>query len=98
MKELVLREYWWPKMKKDVETYVKGCEVCQCTKSSTQVKAAPLHPNAIPMEPWTQISVDMITGLPESNGYNAILMIIDRFSKAVIPIACNMELSAEGWA
>ncbi len=25
-------------------------------------------------------------------------MIIDRFSKAIIPIACNVELSAEGWA
>ncbi len=28
-KELVLREYWWPKMKRMVDTYVKGCEVCQ---------------------------------------------------------------------
>ncbi len=28
-KELVLREYWWPKMKKTVDAYVKGCEVCQ---------------------------------------------------------------------
>ncbi len=33
-KELVLREYWWPKMKKTVDTYIKGCEVCQQTKSS----------------------------------------------------------------
>ncbi len=29
MMELVLREYWWPKMKKTVDAYVKGCEVCQ---------------------------------------------------------------------
>ncbi len=28
-KELVLREYWWPRMKKDIEAYVKGCEMCQ---------------------------------------------------------------------
>ncbi len=42
-KELVLREYWWPKMKKDVEDYVRACETCQRTKSSTQAKAAPLH-------------------------------------------------------
>ncbi len=23
-KELILREFWWPKLKKDVEAYVKG--------------------------------------------------------------------------
>ncbi len=63
-KELVLREYWWPKMKKDVENYIRACETCQRTKSSTQAKAVPLHPNAIPSRPWTHISVDMVTGLP----------------------------------
>ncbi len=47
-KELILKEYWWPKMKKDVEAYVCACETCQQTKSSTQAKAALLHPNAIP--------------------------------------------------
>ncbi len=31
-------------------------------------------------------------------GYDAILMIIDRFSKEIIPIACSTELSLEGWA
>ncbi len=97
-KELVLREYWWPKMKKTIEAYVKGCEVCQRTKLSTQPKAAPLNPNAVPEGPWTHISVDMVTGLPTSNGCDALLVIVDRFSKAIIPVACNVELSAEGWA
>ncbi len=67
-------------------------------KSSTQAKAAPLHPNTIPSEPWTHISVDMVTRLLESNGHDALLMIIDRFSKAIIPVACNTKLSAKGWA
>ncbi len=98
MKELILREFWWPKIKKDIEAYVKGCETCQRTKSSTQAKAAPLHLNAIPEGPWTHISVDMVTSLPDSHGHDAILMIVDRFSKAIIPVACNVELSTEGWA
>ncbi len=96
-KELILREYRWPKMKKDVETYVRACETCQQTKSSTQAKAAPLHPNAILSQPWTHISIDMITGIPKSNGYDAIIMIVDRFSKEIIPVACSTELSSEGW-
>ncbi len=39
-KELVLREYWWPKMKKDIENYVRACETCQRTMSSTQAKSS----------------------------------------------------------
>ncbi|SJL00843.1 uncharacterized protein ARMOST_04157 [Armillaria ostoyae] len=97
-KELILREYWWPKMKKDVETYVAGCETCQRTKSNTQAKSAPLHPNAIPTEPWTHISVDMVTGLPDSNGHDALLVVVDQFSKAIVLVPCNVELSTEGWA
>ncbi|SJL16146.1 uncharacterized protein ARMOST_19665 [Armillaria ostoyae] len=98
MRELIQREYWWPKIHKDVESYVKGCETCQRTKSNTQAKAAPLHPNAIPTKPWTHISVDMVTGLPDSNGHDALLVIVDRFSKAIILVPCNVELSAAGWA
>ncbi|SJL03604.1 uncharacterized protein ARMOST_06961 [Armillaria ostoyae] len=96
--KLVLHKYWWPKVKKDIKTYIIGCETCQRTKTSTQAKAAPLHPNAILTEPWTHISVDMITGLPESNGHDALLVVVDRFSKAIILVPCNIELSAEGWA
>ncbi len=72
-KELMLREYWWPKMKKDIENYIRACKTCQQTKSSTQAKAAPLHPNAIPSQPWTHISIDMVTGLPMCKGYDCYL-------------------------
>ncbi len=85
-------------MKKDVEAYVHACKTCQQTKSSTQAKAAPLHPNTILSRPWTHISIDMITSLPICNGYNTIIMIVDRFSKEIIPIMCSTELPSEGWA
>ncbi len=44
------------------------------------------------------ISINMVTGLPDSHRHDAILMIVDQFSEAIIPVACNIELSAEGWA
>ncbi len=40
----------------------------------------------------------MVTGLPKSNSHDAILVIVDRFSKEIIPVACSTELSSEGWA
>ncbi|KAJ2966798.1 hypothetical protein NUW54_g13702 [Trametes sanguinea] len=40
----------------------------------------------------------MITGLPECQGYNAILMVCCMKSKDYIPIPCTKELTAEGYA
>ncbi len=40
----------------------------------------------------------MVTGLPMCMGYDVILMIVDHFSKEIIPVACSTELSSEGWA
>ncbi len=85
-------------MKKDIEAYIRTCKMCQRPKLSTQAKAALLHPNTIPSRPWTHISINMVTGLPMCKGYDAILMIVDHFSKEIIPIACSTELSLEGWA
>ena len=27
--------FWWPKLRDDVKTYVNTCDVCQCSKAST---------------------------------------------------------------
>src|SRR6267378_6278424 len=34
-KDLIARAYWWPKLQKDVEEYVKGCTPCQANKINT---------------------------------------------------------------
>jgi transposase InsO family protein len=44
------------------------------------------------------MSIDLIGELPESNGFNAILVIVDQFSKMIIVIPTNMELDALGTA
>lgn len=71
--ELVYWSYWWPSIKKDVKAYIKGCEMCQRTKIDYQPKHAPLNPNPIADHNWEHWSVDLITHLPESHGYNSIL-------------------------
>ena len=32
-RELVGRKYYWPSLRKDVENYVRGCDVCLATKA-----------------------------------------------------------------
>lgn len=41
-------------------------------------------PPPLSEEPWDSISMDFITELPRVDGHNAILMIVDRFSKYVM--------------
>lgn len=50
------------------------------------------------MHPWDIVSVNMIGPLPESLGYDAILNVVCMFSKQIISISINIELSALGWA
>jgi len=60
-------------------------------------KAAPLHPILLP-NPLEFISVDLIGPLPLSNGYNAIMVVVDYPTKAKILIGHTIELTAYGTA
>jgi len=52
-------------------------------------------PNTIPEKPWSHISADFITKLPLAQGYDAILVVCDRFSKMAHFIATTEKTSAE---
>jgi len=55
-------------------------------------------PNSIPEKAWTHISVEFITKLPLVQGYNSILVVVDRFTKMVHFIPTTEKTSAEGLA
>ena len=97
-RDLIERNFYWKTIKQDVAKYVSGCETCQRTKVNHGKKAAPLYPNSIPKGPWETISMDLIGPLPESQGYDSILNVVDRFSKEMVAIPCHTTLTAEGCA
>jgi hypothetical protein len=73
--------FHWQEMRQDVESFVKHCQVCQQAKQELCKYPGLLHPLPIPVQSWTDISMDFIEGLPNSNGYTIILVIVDRFTK-----------------
>jgi len=96
--DAIARYYYWPNIKDDIYGRVKNCDVCQRIKSFAAKPAGQLKPNEIPTHPWEIVSMDLITGLPESSGMNSILVIVDRFSKMIILIPCNDTLDSLGLA
>jgi len=81
-----------------VERYVDGYNACQRYKNQSKAPAGKLMPNTIPEKPWSYISVDFITKLPLAQGYNAILVVCDQFSKMVHFIPTTEKTLAEGLA
>jgi hypothetical protein len=75
--EYLSRTYTWPKMRADVHHYTRNCHTCQRSKSNRHAPFRVLRPLPIPERPWQDISMDFITGLPWSNGYEAIWVVVD---------------------
>jgi hypothetical protein len=73
--------FYWQGMKQDVDSFVKQCSICQQAKHVVCKYLRLLNPLHIPQSSWTVISIDFIEGLPVSNGYSVILVIVDRFTK-----------------
>lgn len=97
-KELITRDYWWPKMMEQIHKYVDGCRKCQQTKIFPQKPQGELNPNAIPTHPFHTITVDFVTDLPQSQGHDSIMNVVCRHSKRLYSIACNKAIDSKGTA
>ena len=95
--DLVSTHFWWPTLRSFVEKYVEGCETCARKKLQRHPRAV-TQPLEVPTGLWEEVGVDLITQLPDSNGYDAILVCTDLFGKQIHAIPCTTNISAEGVA
>ena len=79
MYEKLKERYYWPKMKEDIETYVKSCDQCQRRrKPKNKNKLNPIKVK----EPFYQIGIDIVGPLNETTeGNKYIVVAIDYFTK-----------------
>lgn len=68
---------------KEVEEYVAACLVCVRNKKSRRPAPGLLQPLPVPKHPWSDISLDFVTGPFLSEGITTVLTIVDRFSTMV---------------
>src|SRR5271156_2548103 len=94
--ELVRQHYWWPGLSTFVRNYVNGCGICQQHKINRHPTNPPLQPiKSLATRPFSLITMDFITGLPTSDGFDSILVVVDHGStKGVILESCDKTIDA----
>jgi len=53
-------------MRKDVDLFVRNCNICRRMKAICHAPYGVLRPLSVPDRPWQHISVNFLTGLPPS--------------------------------
>ena len=97
---LLSQDYWWPGMSSFIHRFVAGCALCQQMKVNTHPTTPALSPlSSTCSHLFQQLSVDLVTGLPLSDGFDSLLVVVDHgLSKGVILTPCNTTIDAKGVA
>ena len=95
-KALLERDFWWPGLSSFVNTFIAGCAICQQNKVNHHPTCPPLTPiPSFSSLPFKQLSVDLVTNLPPSNGHDSLMVMVDHgLMKGVILIPCSKTIDA----
>ncbi len=85
--------FYWQKMSRDIKQYVSTCDICQKAKPRRHAPVGLLQPIPIPSQPFEVVTMDFIPELPISDGYDNILVIVDKLTKYGIFIPCKTNIT-----
>ena len=78
--------------------YTSTCDLCLRTKVQRQPPTGHLEPLPTPDTRWHTVSVDFIVELPQSDGHDAIMVVVDSLTKRVHFLPVNTTITAVGSA
>jgi hypothetical protein len=87
--------YYWPNLKDDVKEYVKTCLTCQQNPTFNKKQVGLLRPLLIPEGPCESVSMDFMVSFPPLRGFDAIVVVVDRFNKMAHFIPTKDNATAE---
>ncbi len=77
--DLLRSRFFWPRMSKQVEEYIKNCGECVTHKTPIQ-RAAPLH-QIVSQGPMDLVCMDFLSMEPDSKGISNVLVVTDHFTR-----------------
>ena len=81
-------------MRRVIARYLSNCDTCARIKLVRHKPYGQLKSLEIPVRGWNSVSMDFIVGLPELNGYNAILIVVDRLGKMAYYIPTTEKVTS----
>ena len=99
-KAIIERNLWWLGLSIFINNFITGCTVCQQNKARTHPVVPLLSPiKSFSSLPFKQLSVDLITNLPLSHGYDSLMVVVDHgLTKGVILTPCSKTVDVNGIA
>ena len=93
---LIKRDYVCSHLRHYVERYILSFDVCQAAKSRRVDTARQLRCLPVPDTKWHSVSVDRVSGLlSTTRGHDAIMTVVDRFSKRGTFIPCRKDMTSD---
>jgi hypothetical protein len=87
--ELVNEEFFLPNIRRDVNRFVVACRVFQIEKGGQQ-NTSMYMPLPVLKEPWTDISMDFVLGLPRTQrGHDLVFVVVDKFFNMAHFLPCK---------
>lgn len=94
MTQILEPKFWWPKMKLHIQQYVTNCHDCRRAKIPRDKTPGLLHPLSVPDHVWQHTVMDFKYMPMDEDGYDAILVFVDRLGKRPISIPCKRTCTA----
>ena len=85
--------YYWPQMSREIKNFVNTCDVCQKTKPRRHTPVGLLQPIPIPSQPFEVVTMNFIPELLLSDGFDNILVIVDKLTKYAVFIPTTMKIN-----
>jgi hypothetical protein len=85
---------YWSTIADDLTKFLASCETCQRTKPGNDRNAGLLHPLQIPASRFDSINIDFAAMPLSDDGFNSLMVVVDRFTKLIELIPTNDQLDA----
>ena len=96
--EVFHKYFYYPKLRQHINRYIRSYTSCAIAKLAVE-KNGLYTPLPTFNGPRESISMDYMSGLPSTkNGNDHVFVVVDRFSKMTILIACNKSIFAKAIA
>ena len=91
-KRAVSTQFHWPKMSRQITSFLQRCKPCSEQKYNRGKAAGLLRSFPLPFNKWSEIAMDFMNRTEfDCNGtlYNQVLLVVDRATRFLVAIPCH---------